>query len=140
MTETFRIFIDSNVLFSASYIDDHSFLVFWTSARAQAVTSTYVVGETRRNAKTAGHRDRLDRLLRETEVVADRGATLPDDILLPEKDQPILSGAIAARARYLVTGDKNHFRNYFDQTFATPYGLLTVLQPVVLRELLKSLE
>jgi len=140
MTDTFRIFIDSNVLFSASYMENHSFLIFWTSELARAVTWTYVAHETRRNAKTAAHRYRLERLLGQSEMVDDPGDRQIEGISLPEKDRPILSGALAARARYLVTGDKNHFGAYFDRTFVTSYGLLAIIEPVALRQFLRSLE
>jgi len=140
VSAAFRIFVDSNVLFSASYRAAHPFLIFWTSHKAHPIVSLYVVRETGRNATGLGHQYRFNDLLRRTEIIEDSGeATLPD-ISLPEKDRPILAGALAGRARYLATGDKNHFGEYFDRTFDTPYGPLTVIQPGVLRDHLKSLE
>src|ERR1700749_2213459 len=109
MTNRSRIFIDSNVLFSASYKPNHPFLIFWESSRVQPVASDYVLGETRRHVKGLGHSYRFNELISKTETVrAASGAGLLG-LDLPEKDRPIVSGALAARARYLVTGDKNHF-------------------------------
>ncbi len=140
MTDRFRIFIDSNVLFSASYKPDHPFLIFWTSSRARPVTSDYVVGETKRHARGLGHTYRLNELVAKTEIIVQTMDSELPGIDLPEKDRPILSGALAAKARYLVTGDKNHFGAYFDQTLATSHGSMTILEPAALRRLLRSLE
>jgi hypothetical protein len=140
VSAAFRIFVDSNVLFSASYRAAHPFVIFWTSEKAHPIVSSYVVRETGRNATGLGHQYRLNDMLRRTEIVDDPGEATLSDISLPEKDRPILSGALVGRARYLATGDKNHFGDHFDRTFAAPYGPLTIIQPGVLREYLKSLE
>jgi predicted nucleic acid-binding protein len=135
-----RIFIDSNVLFSASLVPNHPFLSFWNHANARAVLSTYVVEEVVRNTVRPGHRRRLEELLRKTEVVEGRDIALPTVVELPEKDQPIFAHAIAAGVRFLVTGDKTHFGRYFNQTFETQSGPLTVMEPTPLLLFLEDLE
>jgi len=113
-----RIFLDANVLFSASYKFPHLFLRFWTEARLHPVSSEYVVAEARRHAASEVHRTRLEGLLAKTELIASHGDVLPPGVVLPGKDRPIFCGALAARARYLVTGDKVHFGRYFGQARA----------------------
>lgn len=58
---------------------------------------------------------RLERLVQPLHVV--HGVTAPDairrEVELPEKDWPILGGAIAAEATHLITGDLKHFGRYF---------------------------
>ncbi len=39
-------------------------------------------------------------------------------VKLADKDRPILCGAIAARADYLLTGDKQDFRHLFGRTIS----------------------
>ncbi len=98
MSGLLRIFIDSNVPFSASRAPDHSFLPFWTHRNAHAVISSYVVVETERHIVREDHRRRFDELLVRTEIVENEAAELPIEIDLPAKDRPILAHATAARA------------------------------------------
>jgi predicted nucleic acid-binding protein len=140
MTPAHRIFIDSNVLFSASMVPEHFFLRFWKSAHAHPVVSDYVVEEVERHAVRPAHRRRLEELLRKTEVARGRDVPLPAGVELPAKDQPIFAHAIVAEARFLVTGDKSHFGRYFNQTFETRSGPLTVIEPAPLVLFLEDLE
>jgi uncharacterized protein len=140
MADRFRIFVDANVLFSASYQPDHPFLFFWTSRKTEILTSQYAANEARRNVQTTAHLARLDRLLSETIIQYDEEERTHSEIHLPGKDAPILSGALNAKSRFLVTGDKRHFGPYFDQTFEEPYGPFTIMEPSVLLKLLKAEE
>jgi hypothetical protein len=126
------------VLYSASYQPRHPFLLFWTSTRVQIVTSLYAVDEARRNISSESHLDSLNSLLAQTQLITDYGDGLPEEVSLPPKDRPIFCAAIAAGARYLVTGDRKHFGRYFDQTFDTTSGPLTVIEPASLLRLLKK--
>jgi len=112
-----RVFLDANVLFSASYDDDNRLLELWNLAEVELMTSAFAVGETVRNATTELQRERLNRLLASVKIVPepplDRG--LPVGITLPAKDVPILLSAIHARATHLLTGDKRHFGLLFTQ-------------------------
>jgi hypothetical protein len=40
------------------------------------------------------------------------------DLLLPEKDRPVLTSAIQHRCHALLTGDKTHFGRLYGQTIA----------------------
>jgi len=107
-----RIYLDANVLFSASYSEANRFLEFWNLRCVVPVTSPYAIHEVRPHIVRPGHAARLDMLLAQTGVVRDAHPnTLPKELILVEKDRPILAAAIAARVDFLATGDKNHFQH-----------------------------
>lgn len=112
-----RVYLDSNVLFSASYKPDSEFLNFWNLRNVAPVTSQYVVGEISRNISTLAHRERFESLLSRTQFVSDANlGYIPASIKLAPKDQPILAAAIFASVDYLVTGDGNHFGFLYNTT------------------------
>ena len=114
-----RIFLDANVLFSASYREDAPLQQLWRLADVELVTSTYAIQETLANIHRDEQLERLERLLTEVRVVsAWDHISLPNDIVLPEKDIPIMQAAIAAGATHLITGDKRDFGKHFGQTIA----------------------
>lgn len=113
------LFLDANVLFSAAYREDAGVGALWHLPDAQLLSSSYAVEEARRNLADRGQLRRLDRLLRAvrlTDRVPDR--PLPPGMSLPQKDRPILLGAIGAGATHLVTGDSRHFGRLFGETVA----------------------
>lgn len=122
-----RLFLDANVLFSAAYRDDAGVSTLWSLESVELSTSTYAVDEAERNLRGRDQKRRLQRLLEAVRVLA--AGTLPEaaraGILLPDKDWPIVAGAIAAGATHLVTGDTRHFGAYFGERIA---GIL-VLTP-----------
>lgn len=101
------------------------------------VTSLYAADEARRNVGNLAHMERLELLLDQTEVIDSKEHCEHNEILLPEKDAPILRGALGAQARFLVTGDKRHFGVYFGRNFEVHYGVLTIIEPSALLRLLK---
>jgi predicted nucleic acid-binding protein len=115
-----RVFLDANVLFSASYRGNSGLLWLWERKNIHLLTSDYAMEEARRNAVATDHQERLARLMEAVEIVATPRSSptlaTPAGIRLPEKDQPILAAAIRAEASHLLTGDKKHFGNYFGQT------------------------
>jgi uncharacterized protein len=110
-----RLFLDANVLFSAAYRDNAGVAQLWSLDDVVLATSTYAVEEAERNLSTKKQRQRLQRLLHATHVI--QAGTVPEstraDLSLPEKDWPIIGGAIAAEATHLITGDMKHFGPYF---------------------------
>jgi uncharacterized protein len=110
-----RLFLDANILFSASYRGDAGVAVLWSIENVILFTSPYVLEEARRNLVEPEQKKRLARLVQPLRVV--QGVTAPDaiprEVELPEKDWPILGGAIAAEATHLITGDLKHFGRYF---------------------------
>lgn len=134
-----RIFVDANVLFSASYQPEHPFLDFWSSEKTEMLTSMYAADEVRRNIRSVAHLSRFTLLMNETTIAEEAfGETENDRIDLPPKDKPILAGAWSARARYLVTGDKRHFGAYYNQIHQVHYGLFSIIEPSALLEILNS--
>jgi hypothetical protein len=97
MPDRLRVFLDSNILFSATYKQNHDFLRFWTTPAIIAMTSVYAVRETRRNCINEIQLRRLDILLEKTLIVSDGPSNaVPPAIDLPAKDMPILAAAINA--------------------------------------------
>ncbi len=109
-----RVYLDSNVLFSASYIASSPFRNFWKMAHVTPVTSLYAIGEVYRHIVFSSHQARFDDLIAQTRMVSDADlGFVPQNIRLVEKDRPILAAAIAASVVYLITGDKSHFGHLY---------------------------
>ena len=127
-----RIFLDANILFSASKSDGAvRRLVFELHAAGHLlVADDYVATEARRNiaAKAdAASMDYLQALLARIEVAAAQFGTATDAALqwLPEKDRPVLQAAIALKCNALVTGDRTHFGSGFGKA----WGGVTLYSP-----------
>jgi uncharacterized protein len=113
------VFLDANVLFSAAYRPGAGLLRIWELPRVRRLTSTYALEEARRNLTDPAQLARLQDLVDALEVVGEvSDELLPPEVILPEKDQPILRAAIRAGASHLLTGDVRHFGPYFGQTLA----------------------
>lgn len=113
-----KIFLDANILFSAS---DHSSATFrllgLLRENHQMVTSPHAWEEARRNlaAKRAHLLPGLEHLA--SLVATTHAFRLPavtTDIV--EKDQPILAGAIGAHCTHLWTSDQRHFGHLYGRT------------------------
>ena len=108
-----RVFLDANVLFSAS-LGGEVWSAIWGAAEAggyQLVSSPYAVVEAQENLerKRPPALRELSRLLRSVTLVAEAEGADWTRTLLPEKDVPILAAAVAAGCRVLLTGDLRHF-------------------------------
>jgi uncharacterized protein len=127
-----RLFLDANVLFSAAYRNDAGVARLWELAGTTLHSSEYAIEEARRNLSEAAQMGRLDMLLRDVQRV--RAGTLHPDlrprVALPEKDWPIVAGALAARATHLITGDLQHFGTYFGSRLS---GILVLPPSAYLR-------
>ncbi len=110
-----RIFLDANILFSASLHEHSDLLDLWRMLGIAPATSRYAIGEVFRNIRFPGHRTRFEDLLARTETVSDVDIRfVPSHIMLTAKDRPILAAAIAASVDCLITGDKTHFGHLYD--------------------------
>ena len=109
-----KVFLDANILFSASdsrsatrrlLLEVIQFGAAWTSAHAweEARRNLHV----KRPVNLAGLDD-----LRQHVQVTHAFAPVPG-VDLPEEDQPILSGAIGARCTHLWTSDRRHFGRFY---------------------------
>jgi predicted nucleic acid-binding protein len=107
-----RLFLDSNVLISAAWRPQSRMRRLWRLEGVELLTSRFAVIEAHRNLETEEQLRDLELLLQSTIVGEDGVEPGADEVsaLLPEKNQPILNGAIALGATHLVTGDKRHFR------------------------------
>jgi predicted nucleic acid-binding protein len=130
-----RVYLDSNVLFSAAYDPQSPFLNFWKLRDISPVISQYVVGEVSRNVRLPHLRARFETLLAKTQFFSDAdGRFIPSHIVLVEKDRPILAASIAASLDYLVTGDKNHFAHLYN----TAVSGVHILDPATFLKLHKD--
>jgi uncharacterized protein len=108
-----RLFLDANVLFSAAYKVDARLLSLWKLRNVTLCSSRYALQEARINLALEDGWNRLTELAESLQLFEGIQASIPPEILLPEKDLPILKAAIEARATHLLTGDVRHFRAYF---------------------------
>lgn len=128
-----RVFLDANVLFSASQPGSaFARLIAAAKRHASVLTSDVACAEARRNLvlERPGWLEAFDALLDGLEVVP--SAVFPLPVTLAEKDVPLLCAAIRARSDYFVTGDRRDFGHLFGTRVhgarvTTPLGLAEVL-------------
>jgi len=109
-----RIFLDANVLFSAAYRTNSRLVGLWSLRDVELLTCAYAAEEARVNLIEPQQQERLEKLLKAVRIVPDQpSGNLPRDVTLPAKDLPIIFAAVSARATHLLTGDRQHFGNYF---------------------------
>ena len=115
-----RVFLDANVLFSAAYSADNKLRSLWRLPNIQLLTCDYALEEARRNLSEAGQRQALSQLTASLEIVVvhfdPHLLLLENDFQLPEKDHPIILGAIQGNATHLLTGDVKHFGHLMERT------------------------
>jgi len=128
-----KVFADANVLFSAA--DPASATRILLNAlflHATIVVNQHVWEEARRNLemKRPGWANNLEELKPSFQFSS--RLTMVKDSQLPDKDQPVLNGAVAARCSHLWTGDKRHFGYLYGKTIN---GTLIVPATVLADEL-----
>ena len=112
-----RVFADANVLFSAADPESATRLLLEALFRhATVVINEHVWEEARRNIEMKRPRfvSGLDKL-KPSFHFSSRMATV-QDCQIPDKDQPVLGGAVASRCSHLWTGDKRHFGHLYGRT------------------------
>jgi predicted nucleic acid-binding protein len=129
-----RIFLDANILFSASLPQSH-LAEFLGELRCHAVllTNPYAKAEAERNiaAKRPQRLAAHEKFAVSLEVIPLR--LFDTGVKLAEKDQPILCGAIAGGADYLLTGDKKDFGPLFGKSV---HGVKIVNVQMLIAELI----
>ncbi len=137
-----RIFLDANVLFSASRSAGAiRQLVYGLHAAGHTlVADEYVATEARRNIvgkASAEAQAYLEALLSQIEVSAVHFPVTAQSVVqwLPEKDRPVLMAAMELRCDALVTGDRTHFGPGYGQVFGgvtlyTPAQLARAIFPL----------
>jgi predicted nucleic acid-binding protein len=119
-----RFFLDANVIFTAAHNPDgNSRALFRLAAQQQLelVSSRYALEEAARNiaVKFPECVAEFNTLIAGLLLVAEPSQAeiqLAATRCLPDKDVPILAGAIAARAAALVTGDRRDFGHLYGTT------------------------
>jgi uncharacterized protein len=115
-----KVFLDSNVLFSAA-LGGGPFDLLWALARTgkiSLVTTAYCHTEAldnlaRKNPEAlAGYAKLMESV---NEVIDDQSKIPWANELVPEKDAPVLAAAVAADADVLVTGDLKHFTSLMER-------------------------
>ena len=137
-----RVFVDANVLFSASLSGQGNaaqLLAIGHSGGCILLTSAHAMREAERNL-TRKRPEALGVLrahISQVSVLAEEPSMdlvhWAESLGLPAKDSPILAAAILARASLLVTGDRRHFGPHYGRTLkgvrvvSLAEGLLTAL-------------
>jgi len=129
-----RVFLDANILFSASFPNSHLAEFLGELAHhADLLTNAYAKIEAERNiaAKQPKRLAAHEKFATSLELVPVQLFDL--DVKVVKKDQPILCGAIAGKADFLLTGDKKDFGHLFGKTVG---GVKIVTVQMLLEELI----
>ncbi len=111
-----RVFLDANVLFSASNAKSNiAKLVNWVMVEGTGVTSDIAREEARRNLelKRAEWLPAFEQLLARIESVPSVEFDLP--VALDDGDRPLLCSAIRSRCTHFATGDRRDFGHLFGE-------------------------
>ena len=131
-----RVFLDANILFSASL--PQSLLLGFLRAlgrHADLLVNSYAQEEAKRNliAKYPECVESFQKLAAELESVPDQLFEM--EVPLADKDLPILCGAILGKADFLLTGDKKDFGHLFGRKVQ---GVQVVTVEMLMVELVKQ--
>jgi predicted nucleic acid-binding protein len=119
-----RIFLDANILFSAAKTDGavRRLLDLLIEARHECCADGYVVEEARRNlaAKGPTSLSSLEAVLSRIQVGSPQALAnaVEAALELPEKDRPVLAGAVRLECEVLITGDRTHFGDFYGSKLA----------------------
>jgi len=134
MSINYRIFLDANIIFSASRIGSpmHQFLEFLLSKKINICSHEFPMEEARRNLsqKRSEWLVGFEQLKFQIELV-DHLAVL-SKVELAEKDRPILAAAIGCSATHLLTGDLKYFSHLFGKKVS---GVKCVTAEMLVKEL-----
>ncbi len=131
-----RVFLDANILFSASAKDSATRrLIEGVFEYAEVLTSPHAVEEARRNLalkrpNQMGELGKLQRRITTTHAFARIASTA-----LPNQDVPILAGAVGAQCTHLWTSDKRHFGGLYGKSF---HGVRVVSSIMLANELINQ--
>jgi predicted nucleic acid-binding protein len=118
-----RLFLDSNVLFTAAHTPEgKASLVIELAAGShwEVVTSAYCLAEAQLNLerKHPAALGRLSEILRAVRLVPDVAGERCE-LSLPEKDRPVFAAARRCKATHFLTGDRQHFGPYMNKPKVT---------------------
>jgi len=118
-----RLFLDSNVLFTAAHNPEgKASLVIELAAGShrEVVTSAYCLTEARLNLERK-HPEALGRLseILQTVLLVPDVAGERCTLLLPGKDRPVFASAQRCKATHFLAGDRRHFGPYMNKPKVT---------------------
>lgn len=111
------VFLDANILFSASYRENSGLLRLWRLSNVELIMSHYALSEAQRNVISDAQLERLNRLPLIVATPVWIHDHLPEGVEIADKDLPILLDSINVRATHLFTGDISHFGALYGQIF-----------------------
>src|SRR3990167_5738302 len=127
MLQMVKLFLDANILFSAAYRENAGLAKLWKLSHIKLISSDYAIMEAERNLREPHQLQRLKVFVHSLEIITTYNDSLiPGDITLSAKDRPILAAAIAAKANFLITGDRD-----FEHLFGKKILGVTILTPSV---------
>ena len=112
-----KVFLDANVLFSAS--DENSAtrsLLNLLMQQAETVSSPHTWEEARRNIERKRPHLLPGLMALQQGVTITRAFRLPPDVEMVDKDKPVIAGAIGGACTHLWTSDRLHFGHLFGKT------------------------
>jgi uncharacterized protein len=119
-----RLFLDANVLFSAAYRPDAGIARLWKLNNVELLTAHYAAEEARINLIDREQQQRLAELLVGVRIVTGISRCL-GRLACRRKIALFCKAALHAGATHLLTGDKQHFGQYFGRSL----GGVLVLPP-----------
>ena len=131
-----RIFLDANILFSASDPTSNTArFVQFLGDHSAALSSDYAAAEAHRNiaAKRPQWISGYRAVVEAVQICPSIDGPIP--VPVADKDRPILATALRENCEYLVTGDRKDFGHLFGQTISGT----TILTIPMMREALKKL-
>lgn len=129
-----RIFLDANILFSASLPTSATRQLFEGAFLLcdELVTNSHAIHEVRHNLllKRPELLSEFELLIKKVSIT--NAFLVISEVKLPLQDIPILAGAAGSQCQYLWTGDKRHFGDTFGKTF---HGV-TIISGIQLADIL----
>lgn len=113
-----RIFLDANILFSASLDGSATQLLLDVALKYsnECITCPHALDEAKRNIETK-RPQQSSGLKKIIESISVSNAFYTDlSINLPQQDVPILAGAIGSKCTHLWTSDKKHFGVFYGKS------------------------
>jgi hypothetical protein len=129
-----RLFLDANILFSASAKGSATRLLLDAAIRFTdaCITNPHALEEAKRNIELK-RPDQSSELIKICKHISVSNAFYTDlAVDLPPQDIPVLASAIGAQCTHLWTGDKKHFCGLYGKTIHT----VKIISSIILADLL----
>jgi len=134
-----KVFLDANILFSASNPRwlTGQLLDALEQSGAELMSSAYVWDEAERNVRShiPEHLEELGKLKSRLEWIEETALAKGLFEILPEKDRPVLAAAIRGKCSHLLTGDYKHFGEFMGREVS---GVKIVSQRLIAEELIQN--